>query len=123
MIQQNTILKSADNTGAKKLQCIKVLGGNKKRYARIGDIVTVSVKEARPHSAVKKGDVLKAVVVRTRKETKRKDGVCIRFDDNAVIIIDKETNEPKGTRVFGPIARELRLKGYTKIVSLAKEVL
>lgn len=123
MIQQNTILKSADNTGAKKLQCIKVLGGNKKRYARLGDIVTVSVKESRPHSAVKKGDVLKAVVVRTRKETKRKDGVCIRFDDNAVIIIDKETNEPKGTRVFGPIARELRLKGYTKIVSLAKEVL
>jgi len=123
MIQQNTILKSADNTGAKKLQCIKVLGGNKKRYARLGDIVTVSVKESRPHSAVKKGDVLKAVVVRTRKETKRKDGVCIRFDDNAVIIIDKETNEPKGTRVFGPIARELRLKGYTKIVSLGKEVL
>lgn len=117
------MLKSADNSGAKKLQCIKVLGGYKKRYGRLGDIVTVTIKEARPYSAVKKGQVAHAVVVRTRKETKRKDGTCIRFDDNAVIIIDKENNEPKGTRVFGPVARELRLKGFTKIVSLAPEVL
>ncbi len=117
------MLRSADNTGAKKLQCIKVLGGYKKRYARLGDIITITVKEAKPHSAVKKGEVLRAVVVRTRKETRREDGSYIRFDDNAVIIIDKETGEPKGTRVFGPVARELRKKGFTKIVSLAPEVL
>jgi len=123
MIQHLTMLKSADNSGAKKLQCIKVLGGYKKRYARLGDIVTVTIKEARPYSAVKKGQVAHAVVVRTRKETKRPDGTCVRFDDNAVIIIDKENKEPKGTRVFGPVARELRLKGFTKIVSLAPEVL
>ncbi len=123
MIQHRTMLRSADNTGAKKLQCIKVLGGYKKRYARLGDIITVSVKEAKPHSAVKKGEVLRAVVVRTRKETRRKDGTYIRFDDNAVIIIDKETKEPRGTRVFGPVARELRKKGFPKIVSLAPEVL
>jgi len=123
MIQDRTMLRSADNTGAKKLQCIKVLGGYKKRYARLGDIITITVKEAKPHSAVKKGEVLRAVVVRTRKETRREDGSYIRFDDNAVIIIDKETGEPKGTRVFGPVARELRKKGFTKIVSLAPEVL
>ena len=117
------MLRSADNTGAKKLQCIKVLRGYKRRYARLGDIITVSVKEAKPHSAVKKGEVLRAVVVRTRKETRREDGSYIRFDDNAVIILDKETGEPKGTRVFGPVARELRKKGFTKIVSLAPEVL
>lgn len=114
---------SADNTGAKKLQCIKVLGGYKKRYARLGDIITVSVKEAKPHSSVKKGDVLHAVLVRVRKETKREDGTYIRFDDNAAIIVDKKTKELKGTRVFGPVARELRKKGFTKIVSLAPEVL
>jgi len=123
MIQDQTMLRSADNTGAKKLQCIKVLRGYKRRYARLGDIITVSVKEAKPHSAVKKGEVLRAVVVRTRKETRREDGSYIRFDDNAVIILDKETGEPKGTRVFGPVARELRKKGFTKIVSLAPEVL
>jgi len=123
MIQVETMLRSADNSGAKKLQCIKVLGGYKKRYARLGDIITVAVKEARPHSSVKKGEVLHAVVVRTRKETRREDGTYVRFDDNAVIIIDKETKEPKATRVFGPVARELRKKGFTKIVSLAPEVL
>jgi large subunit ribosomal protein L14 len=123
MIQQLTMLKSADNTGAKRMQCIKVLGGYKKRYARIGDIITLSVKEARPHSMVKKGEVLHAVVVRTRKEIGRKDGSYIRFDDNAVVIVDKKTKEPKGTRIFGPVARELRGQGFTKIVSLAPEVL
>ena len=123
MIQHRTMLKSADNTGAKKLQCIRVLGGYKKRYARIGDIVTITIKEAQPHSMVKKGEVLHAVVVRTRKETSRKDGTFVRFDDNAVVIIDKETKEPKGTRIFGPVARELRVKGYNKIISLAPEVL
>lgn len=123
MIQHRSILKSADNTGAKRIQCIKVLGGYKKRYARLGDIITVSIKEARPHSMVKKGEVLHAVVVRTRKETRRPDGSYIRFDDNAVVIIDKKNKEPKGTRIFGPIARELRAKGFNKIISLAPEVL
>lgn len=123
MIQHRTMLKVADNSGAKKLQCIKVLGGYKKRYARIGDIITVSVKEAQPHSAVKKGQVLHAVVVRTRKETRRKDGSYVRFDDNAAVIVDKNNKEPKGTRIFGPIARELRAKGFNKIISLAPEVL
>lgn len=123
MIQKQTMLKSADNTGAKKLQCIGILGGYKKRYARIGDIVTCSVKEARPHSSVKKGDVVQAVVVRSRKEIRRANGVYIRFDENAVVIIDKQNNEPKATRIFGPIARELRKKGFNKIISLAPEVL
>jgi len=123
MIQVETILKSADNTGAKRLQCIKVLGGYKKRYARLSDIITVTIKEARPHSMVKKGEVMHAVVVRTRKETRRKDGSYIRFDDNAVVIIDKENKEPKGTRIFGPIGREVRYRGFNKIVSLAPEVL
>ena len=123
MIQTETMVKSADNTGAKKLQCIKVLGGYKKRYARVGDIITCSIKEAQPHSMVKKGQVIHAVVVRTRKETKRKNGVAIRFDENAVVIIDKENKEPKGTRIFGPVARELRASGFTKIISLAPEVL
>lgn len=118
-----TMLKSADNSGAKKLQCIKVLGGNKKRYARLGDIIIVSVKEAQPHSLIKKGQVLSAVIVRTRKETRRPDGSYIRFDDNAVVIVDKENKEPKATRIFGPVARELRAKGFNKIVSLAPEVL
>ena len=117
------MLKLADNTGAKRAQCIKVLGGNKKRYARIGDIIIITVKEAAPHSAVKKSDVLTAVIVRTRKEVKRKDGVCLRFDENACVIIDKKSKEPKGTRIFGPVARELRDRGYNKIVSLAPEVL
>jgi len=123
MIQVQTMLKVADNTGAKKLQCIRVLGGYKRRYARVGDIVTVAVKEAVPHSMVKRGEVVHAVIVRTRKETKRPDGSYIRFDDNAAVIVDRKTKEPRGTRIFGPIARELRAKGFTKIVSLAPEVL
>jgi large subunit ribosomal protein L14 len=117
------MIKVADNTGAKKLQCIKVLGGFKKRYARVGEIITASVKEAIPHSAVKKGEVVRAVIVRTKKEIRRSDGSYVRFDDNAAVIIDKNTKEPKGTRIFGPVARELRAKGFTKIVSLAPEVL
>lgn len=118
-----TMLKVADNTGAKKIQCIKVLGGNKKRYARIGDIVTVTVKEAIPYSAVKKGEVLHAVIIRTKKEIRRSDGSYVRFDDNAAVIIDQKSKEPKGTRIFGPVARELRAKGFMKIISLAPEVL
>ncbi|MFH1536527.1 MAG: 50S ribosomal protein L14 [Patescibacteria group bacterium] len=123
MIQVGSRIKVADNTGAKMIQCIKVPGGFQKRYARIGDIITVSVKEAMPHSQVKKGDVLRAVVVRTRKETRRKDGTYIRFDENAGVIIEKENKEPRGTRIFGPIPRELKNKGYNKIASLAPEVL
>ena len=123
MIQPRTMLKVADNTGAKKVQCIKVLGGYKKRYARIGDIITLAVKEAVPYSMVKKGDVLHAVVVRTRKEMRRKDGTYLRFSENACVIIDKKTREPKGGRIFGPIPRELRAKKFIKIISLAPEVL
>lgn len=123
MIQHRTILKSADNTGAKRIQCIRVLGGYKKRYAGIGDIITVTIKEAQPHSMVKKGEVHHAVVVRTRKETRRKDGTYIRFDENSVVLIDRKSKEPKGTRIFGPVARELKGLGYNKIVSLAPEVL
>jgi len=123
MVQHRSILNLADNTGAKKLMVIKVLGGYKKRYARIGDIVTVAVKEAIPHALVKKGDVVHAVLVRTRKETKRKDGSYIRFDDNAAVIIDTKSKEPKGSRILGPVARELRAGGFGKIISLAPEVL
>ena len=123
MIQVESKLSVADNTGAKKAQCIKVLGGYKRRYARIGDIITITVKAAQPHSMVKKGDVLHAVIVRTKKETRRKDGSYIRFDDNAVVIVDKKSKEPKGTRIFGPVARELRASGFNKIISLAPEVL
>lgn len=123
MIQMQSMLKSADNSGAKKLQCIKVLGGYKKRYARVGDIITASIKEAQPHSGVKKGDVIHAVIVRTKKEIRRPDGTYVRFDDNAVVIVDKSSKEMKGTRVFGPVARELRAKGFNKIISLAPEVL
>lgn len=117
------MLKVADNTGAKKLQVIRVLGGYKKRYARIGDVVTAVVKEAVPHSNVKKSDIVHAVLVRSRKEIRRTSGSYIRFDENAAVIIDKANKDPKGTRIFGPIARELRQKGFTKIVSLAPEVL
>jgi large subunit ribosomal protein L14 len=117
------MLKVADNSGAKKLQCIKVLGGYQRRYGRVGDIITVSIKEAVPHSAVKKGEVAHAVIVRTRKEIRRTDGSYIRFDENAAVLIDKKNKEPKGTRIFGPVARELRAKGFTKIISLAPEVL
>lgn len=123
MVQIYTNLNVADNTGAKVLEVILVHGGYKKRYARLGDLVSVVVKEAQPNTMVKKSDVLHAVIVRTRKETRRADGSYIRFDDNAAVIVDKETGEPKGTRVFGPVARELRAKGYQKIISLAPEVL
>lgn len=123
MVQLRTMLKVADNTGAKKLQVIRVLGGYQKRYAVIGDIVTAAVKEAVPHGNVKKSDVVTAVIVRTRKETRRKDGIYIRFDENAAVIIDKKSKDPKGTRIFGPVARELRGLGFGKIVSLAPEVL
>jgi len=124
MIQVETFLNVADNSGAKRVQCIKVLGGSKRRYASIGDIIVVAVKEALPTSAVKKGTVEKAVVVRTHKEYRRPDGTYIRFDDNACVIIDGTSLNPKGKRIFGPVARELREKGdYMKIVSLAPEVL
>ena len=122
MIQVQSMLEVADNSGAKKVQCIKVLGGFRRRYARLGDIVVVSVKEAIPESNIKKGSVAKAVVVRTKKEHRRPDGSYIRFDQNAVVIINVQ-NEPVGTRIFGPVARELRWKEFTKIISLAPEVL
>ena len=123
MIQPQSMLKVADNSGAKLIQCIRVLGGYRKRYARLGDVITITVKSAQAHSQVKKGQVLHAVIVRQKKETRRKNGVYIRFDENAVVIVDKQTKEPKATRIFGPVARELRAKGYNKIVSLAPEVL
>jgi len=123
MVQHRTMLTVADNTGAKKLQCIRVLGGYKKRYARLGDVITCVVKEAVPHGVVKKSDVVHAVIIRTRKETRRPDGTYVRFDDNAAVIIDKKSKEPRGTRIFGPVARELRPKGFAKIISLAPEVL
>lgn len=122
MVQHRSILTPADNTGAKRLQVIRVLGGYKKRYARIGDIVTVVVKEAVPHSMVKKAEIHHAVLIRSRKETRRKDGSYVVFDDNAAVIIDRDSKEPKGTRIFGPVARELRAAGFTKIISLAPEV-
>ncbi len=122
MIQQETWLKVADNTGAKWLECIKVLGGTRRRYAYLGDVVVASVKEATPRGMVKKKQVVKAVIVRQVKEFARKDGTLIRFDENAAVIVDKD-NQPKGTRVFGPIARELRERGFQKIISLAPEVL
>ena len=122
MIQQQTILKVADNTGAKELMCIRVLGGTRRRYANIGDIIVASVKKAAPGGVVKKGDVVKAVVVRSVKGVRRDDGTYIRFDENAAVII-KEDKNPKGTRIFGPVARELRDKDYMKILSLAPEVL
>lgn len=123
MIQELSRLKVADNTGAKELMCIRVLGGYKKRYARVGDVITCSVKVAAPRGMVKKGDVVQAVIVRQTKESRRKDGTYVRFDENAAVIINKDSKEPKGTRVFGPIARELRVKGFQKILSLAPEVL
>lgn len=123
MIQHRSMLIVADNSGAKELMCIRVLGGYKKRFARIGDIITCSVKKAEPRGAVKKSDVVHAVIVRQRKEMRRKDGTYIRFDQNAAVIIDKKSKEPKGTRIFGPVARELRQSGFQKIISLAPEVL
>ncbi|MFH1077864.1 MAG: 50S ribosomal protein L14 [Patescibacteria group bacterium] len=123
MVQHRSMLQVADNTGAKKLQCIRVLGGYKKRTAGLADVITCVVKVAVPHGTVKKSDVVHAVLVRAHKETRRADGTYIRFDDNAAVIIDRKTREPKGTRIFGPVARELRSKGFMKIVSLAPEVL
>ncbi len=124
MIQVQTKIKVADNSGAKVVQCIRVLGGYRKRYARIGDIITAAVKQAAPHAAIKKGDVVKAVVVRTKKEIRRPDGTYLRFNDNAcVVIVDKDKKDPKGTRIFGPVAREVRRAGFVKIASLAPEVL
>ena len=117
------MLAVADNTGAKKVQCIRVLGGYQKRYARLGEVMTAVVKSAEPHGTVKKSDVVHADLVRAHKEQRRSDGSYIRFDDNAVVIIDKKSKEPRGTRIFGPVARELRAKGFQKIISLAPEVL
>ncbi|MCX7726926.1 MAG: 50S ribosomal protein L14 [Chitinispirillaceae bacterium] len=122
MIQVQTHLVVADNSGAKRVECIRVLGGTRKRYARVGDVIVVSVKDALPTSPIKKGSVVKAVIVRTTKEYGRKDGTYIRFSDNAAVIIN-ENGEPKGTRIFGPVARELREKKFMRIVSLAPEVL
>lgn len=122
MIQAESRLKVADNSGARKVACIKVLGGSKRRYAHVGDVIICAVKEAIPNGAVKKGDVVRAVVVRTKKEVRRQDGSYIRFDDNAAVVIDQQGN-PRGTRIFGPVARELRDRRYMKIVSLAPEVL
>ena len=122
MIQQETRLKVADNSGAKDILCIRVLGGTRRRYARVGDRIVASVKSADPNGNVKKGDVVRAVIVRTKKESRRKDGSYIRFDDNAAVLIGDD-GEPRGTRIFGPVSRELRDKQYMKIVSLAPEVL
>lgn len=122
MIQPQTRLKVADNTGAREIMCIRVMGSSNRRYAGIGDIIVASVKQALPNNPVKKGEVVKAVVVRTVKEHRRKDGSYIRFDDNAAILIDKDNN-PRGTRIFGPVARELRDRNFAKIISLAPEVL
>ena len=116
------MLTSADNTGARILQVIRVLGGYQKRYGRLGDVVTCVVKDAIPHGMVKKSDIVHVVIVRTHKEVRRKDGSYVRFDDNAGVIVDKKSLEPKGTRIFGPVARELRAKGFSKIISLAPEV-
>tara|TARA_Y100001970_G_C13943282_1_gene704294 strand:+ start:485 stop:853 length:369 start_codon:yes stop_codon:yes gene_type:complete len=122
MIQQETRLKVADNSGAKTVQCFKVLGGSKRRYATVGDVVVVSVKTSIPGGMVKKGDVSRAVIVRVAKELRRKDGSYIRFDENAAVLLNSQ-NEPRGTRIFGPVARELRDSGYMKIISMAPEVL
>jgi large subunit ribosomal protein L14 len=122
MIQAETNLDVADNSGARRVQCIKVLGGSKRKYATIGDVIVVSVKDAIPRGRVKKGEVLKAVVVRTAKDVRRPDGTCIRFDRNAAVLINAQ-GEPIGTRIFGPVTRELRAKKYMKIISLAPEVL
>ena len=122
MIQQESYLKVADNTGAKEIKCIRVLGGSKRKYGNIGDIIVASVRKAAPNGTVKKGEVVKAVIVRTKKGVRRNDGTYVRFDENAAVLI-KEDKNPKGTRIFGPVARELRDKEYMKILSLAPEVL
>jgi large subunit ribosomal protein L14 len=118
-----TILKVADNTGAKTLQCIRVLGGSKKRYGRIGDIIVGVIKEAEPRREIKKHDVVRALIIRTKKELKRKDGSFIRFDDNACVILEGKTKDPKGGRIFGPVPREIKEKGFEKVASLAKELI
>jgi large subunit ribosomal protein L14 len=122
MVQTTTTLDVADNSGAKKIMCIRVLGGTKRKYASVGDVIVVSIKEAIPNAKVKKGDVARAVIVRTKKEVSRQDGSYIRFDANSAVLVDKD-NEPIGTRIFGPVARELRAKRFMKIISLAPEVL
>ena len=123
MIQMETVLTSADNSGARRVKCFKVIGGSKKRYASVGDIIVVAIKEAHANSKVKKGTVHKAVVVRTVKDIQREDGSVIRFDENACVLIKGKENEPVGTRIFGPVAREVRNKGFIRIASLAPEVL
>jgi large subunit ribosomal protein L14 len=122
MVQTTTTLDVADNSGAKKIMCIRVLGGTRRKYASLGDVIVVSVKEAIPNAKVKKGEIAKAVIVRTKKEVSRQDGSYIRFDTNSAVLVDKD-NEPVGTRIFGPVARELRAKRFMKIISLAPEVL
>ncbi len=122
MIQQESVVKIADNTGAKRALCIRVLGGSRRRYARVGDVIVVTIKQAIPNSGVKKGEIARAVIVRSAKEMRRKDGSYIRFDENAAVLIS-DAGEPRGTRIFGPVGRELREKRYMKIVSLAPEVL
>jgi large subunit ribosomal protein L14 len=123
MIQMRTILEVADNSGAKRVQCIKVLGGSRRRYAGLGDVIVVSIKEALPNAKVKKGDTAHAVVVRIKHQTSRADGSYVRFDENSAVLVSKEQHEPIGTRIFGPVARELRGKKFMKIISLAPEVL
>jgi large subunit ribosomal protein L14 len=123
MIQQESRIKVADNTGGRELQVIRVLGGSRRRYGRVGDMVVGTIKSATPHGTVKKSDIVRAVIVRTAKEYRREDGSYIRFDDNAAVILDHDGRNPRGTRIFGPVARELRENGFTKIVSLAPEVL
>ena len=122
MIQTETVVKVADNSGAKKALCVRVLGGTRRRYAKVGDIIVVAIKEAIPHAKVKKGDVMKAVVVRTAKEIRRMDDTAVKFDENGAVLVS-ESGEPIGTRIFGPVARELRALGFMKIISLAPEVL
>ena len=122
MIQMKTKLKVADNTGAKVIQCIRVLGGSKRRYGRVGDVIVGVVKEAEPRREIKEHQIVRAVIVRTRKEIRRKDGTYVRFDDNACVIIDPKTGDPKGTRIIGPIAREVKEKGFEKIAALAEEI-
>lgn len=122
MVQEYSVLNCADNTGARKVMCFRILGGTKRKYAKLGDTVVVSVKDAQPNSGVKRGDVARAVIIRTKKETRRADGSYIRFDDNAAVLISAE-GEPRGTRIFGPVARELRERRFMRIVSLAPEVI
>jgi large subunit ribosomal protein L14 len=123
MIQETTRLKCADNTGAREIMCIRVMGGSNRKYAAVGDIIIASVKSAAPNSAVKKGEVVRALIVRTAKEYGRSDGSYIKFDENAAVLLEKENTNPRGTRIFGPVGRELREKGFMKIVSLSPEVL